>query len=193
MVDRPRVQRRRVATRQRIVEVAVELFESQGFDATTVDQITEAADIGKGTFFTHFPTKEGVFSFLSEHVLEMMLGADDPSLPADEQVRASFAAAAEWFGDNEVIARMMVLARLRSVGKVAASAERGRLFEFFAECAQRGVVSGQWRDVPVQQITHGLAACYFSSVALWALEPESPGLGEVFDAQLDLLLTGIRR
>ncbi|HSC78681.1 MAG TPA: TetR family transcriptional regulator, partial [Candidatus Acidoferrales bacterium] len=52
--------RRKAELRQRILAAAFELFARQGFFATTVEQITEAADVAKGTFFNYFPTKEHV-------------------------------------------------------------------------------------------------------------------------------------
>lgn len=55
-----RRERRRSETRNRLVAAAVELFTRQGFHKTTVEQITEAADVAKGTFFNHFPSKEAV-------------------------------------------------------------------------------------------------------------------------------------
>src|SRR4028118_1891026 len=48
--------------RTRIRDAAIELFERQGFEATTVDQITALADVGKGTFFNYFPTKQNVLT-----------------------------------------------------------------------------------------------------------------------------------
>jgi AcrR family transcriptional regulator len=52
--------RKRLETRERLYRSALRLFEQQGFDATTVKDITEGADAGKGTFFHHFPTKDHV-------------------------------------------------------------------------------------------------------------------------------------
>ncbi len=52
--------RKRHATRHAIVEAALDLFEQQGFAATTVDEIAERADVAQRTFFRHFPTKEAV-------------------------------------------------------------------------------------------------------------------------------------
>ena len=52
--------RRRRKTREALYRAALELFEERGFEATTVQAITEAADAGKGTFFHHFPTKDHV-------------------------------------------------------------------------------------------------------------------------------------
>jgi AcrR family transcriptional regulator len=41
---------------------ALRLFAERGFQETTVEDITEAADVGKGTFFNYFPTKEHIFA-----------------------------------------------------------------------------------------------------------------------------------
>ena len=46
--------------RERLVAAAFELFESQGYDATTVDDIAARAGTGRSTFFRHFPTKDDV-------------------------------------------------------------------------------------------------------------------------------------
>ena len=59
-----RVSRRRAQTRERIFIEAMRLFAERGFDRVTVADITEAADVGKGTFFTHFPSKRDVFRYL---------------------------------------------------------------------------------------------------------------------------------
>ncbi|WGX98431.1 TetR/AcrR family transcriptional regulator [Nocardioides sp. L-11A] len=46
--------------RDRLVAAAFELFESQGYDGTTVDDIAARAGTGRSTFFRHFPTKDDV-------------------------------------------------------------------------------------------------------------------------------------
>ena len=51
-----RRERRRLETRDRLYRAALELFGERGFLETTVEDITEAADVGKGTFFNYFPT-----------------------------------------------------------------------------------------------------------------------------------------
>ncbi|SHF66262.1 transcriptional regulator, TetR family [Kaistia soli DSM 19436] len=53
--------RKRLATRQAISNVATKLFWERGFDAVTVDEIAEAADVGRMTVFNHFPRKEDMF------------------------------------------------------------------------------------------------------------------------------------
>jgi len=57
-----RRERRRLETRERLYRAALELFGERGFLETTVEDITEAADVGKGTFFNYFSTKEHVLA-----------------------------------------------------------------------------------------------------------------------------------
>ena len=53
-------ERKKAKTRAAIRDHAMRLFEEQGYAATTVDQIAEAAEVSPSTFFRYFPTKEDV-------------------------------------------------------------------------------------------------------------------------------------
>lgn len=53
--------RKRLATRQSISDAATQLFFERGFDRVTIDEIAEAADVGRMTVFNHFPRKEDMF------------------------------------------------------------------------------------------------------------------------------------
>ena len=65
-------ERNPVAKRARIAQAALELFKSQGFAETTIDQIAEAAGVGRRTIFEHFPTKEAI---LFDHLVVRREGA----------------------------------------------------------------------------------------------------------------------
>lgn len=60
MSDGGTPQRNLVATRRRIAETALDLFQRQGYAETTIDQIASAAEVGRRTIFRHFPTKEAI-------------------------------------------------------------------------------------------------------------------------------------
>ena len=61
-----RRQRRAAETRVRLFRTAVQLFAKRGFSNVTVEDITEAADVGKGTFFNYFESKDHVFGVMAE-------------------------------------------------------------------------------------------------------------------------------
>lgn len=51
---------KRSRTRQALVDAAYALFSDKGFEATTIAEIAERAEVGTRTFFSYFPTKEDV-------------------------------------------------------------------------------------------------------------------------------------
>lgn len=61
-----RRQRRAAETRMRLFRSALQLFAKRGFSSVTVEDITEAADVGKGTFFNYFATKDHVLGVMAE-------------------------------------------------------------------------------------------------------------------------------
>ena len=67
--------RKRLATRQAISDVATRLFFERGFDRVTIDEIADAADVGRMTVFNHFPRKEDMFFDLDGEVQEFAFRA----------------------------------------------------------------------------------------------------------------------
>ncbi|MGW4962598.1 substrate-binding domain-containing protein [Nonomuraea sp. NPDC004186] len=56
-----RRERKKAETRRAMAEAALRLFALRGFDAVTVNEVAEAADVSAKTVFNHFPTKEQLF------------------------------------------------------------------------------------------------------------------------------------
>src|SRR5580692_202397 len=82
--------RKRLATRQGISNAATRLFFERGFDHVTVDEIAEAADVGRMTVFNHFPRKEDMFFDRDEEVREILreaLRQRDPGVSPIEILR----------------------------------------------------------------------------------------------------------
>lgn len=65
-----RRERRAAETRLRLFRCALDLFAKHGFSSVTVEDITEAADVGKGTFFNYFESKDHVLGVMAEVQLE---------------------------------------------------------------------------------------------------------------------------
>src|SRR6201992_500627 len=67
--------RKRLATRQSISDTATRLFLERGCDSVTVDEIAEAADVGRMTVFNHFPRKEDMFFDREEEIQTLAFDA----------------------------------------------------------------------------------------------------------------------
>ncbi|MCX2967624.1 helix-turn-helix domain-containing protein [Streptomyces sp. TRM70308] len=63
---------RQSATRQKLYEAAVTLIAEQGFSATSVEEIAEAAGVAKGTVYYNFASKNELFEELLRHGVELL-------------------------------------------------------------------------------------------------------------------------
>jgi AcrR family transcriptional regulator len=107
-----RRERKKEETRERIFKAACKLFRDKGFEATTIDDIAEKADVAKGTFFNYFPRKEAVLGFLSEMWIEEaerkvgdILGSKGP---ASERIRDMFVDFAGFYEEDPQLAHYVV-------------------------------------------------------------------------------------
>src|ERR1700739_2242379 len=67
-----RRQRRGAEIRERLFRASLDLFAQKGFAETTVEDITEKADVGKGTFFNYFPSKDHILLAFGEMQLSKL-------------------------------------------------------------------------------------------------------------------------
>jgi len=72
-----RSERRRLRTRAALLAAAREVFASQGVGATTIQDITEAADVAKGSFYNHFDSKDAILRAVVEETLAELGSALD--------------------------------------------------------------------------------------------------------------------
>jgi AcrR family transcriptional regulator len=86
-------ERKKIKTRQAIRREALRLFDANGYAATTVEQIAEAAEVSPSTFFRYFPSKESLLlaDDLDPLVLEAFK-AQPPDLSPGQAIRRAFAA-----------------------------------------------------------------------------------------------------
>src|SRR5215469_10505751 len=83
-----RRERRSAELRERLFRSALALFASKGYAETTVWDITEAADVGKGTFFNYFPSKEHILMAFGEMQLGKLEAVINDARRSDQPMRA---------------------------------------------------------------------------------------------------------
>ena len=113
-----RRERKRRELHEHIYDQARELFRTQGFEATTVEQIAEAADIAPATFFNHFHSKQTLLAMMTSQVvtfLEVLVEEhlrDD--LPMGQQLVGLASAASGLITKHHRIARDVLLELVRA-------------------------------------------------------------------------------
>jgi AcrR family transcriptional regulator len=88
---------RRAATSEAILTEARRLFGTQGFAATTVDDIAAAAGVAKGAVYHHFKTKEVVFEAVFDSVSRDLVAEIDRTARAEKDVLAAMVAGTQHY------------------------------------------------------------------------------------------------
>lgn len=187
------------ATRERILHAALGLFIERGLEATTINDITEAADVGKGTFFTYFPSKESVLAHVAELLLEQMEASARSAKAAGGTVRDTLKALFEpgiaWHEANPELSRFLGVAFLRHSAYAEADRSNvGRLAGLVAaevsEAQSRGELT---RAVPAAQAAVAIFGAYFGSIAAWHIDERRSSLGALFNGSLGVVVRGLER
>jgi len=174
-----RRERRRLETRERLYRAALELFGERGFLETTVEDITEAADVGKGTFFNYFPTKE--------HVLAAYGGERTAAVErALEKARATSGSVLEVLGElatdsagqsheNPAVLRAIYAAHascapVRAELQKRMRASRKILAEIISLAQKRGEVRSDAAPIELARVIQTVVIGFTMA---WALNPET--------------------
>ncbi|WP_314225726.1 TetR/AcrR family transcriptional regulator [Streptomyces zaehneri] len=97
-------ERKKQRTRDALLRAAVELFTSQGYEGTTVDEIAAAVDVSQRTFFRYFAGKDEAALALVEMTVERFVEAVRARPPHEPPLEALRQAVLDgWYSINEVV------------------------------------------------------------------------------------------
>ena len=191
-----RRKRRSLEFRERLLRSALALFAKKGYAETTVEDITEAADVGKGTFFNYFPTKEHVlvgFAEMQLAKLETIVREIRASgLPVREGLRGLIHRMTEAPIQNPSVVRALLQAHVSSpvvreeVFRIHREHQKliGGLFRLGQE---QGEVR---RDIPAEDMAQILRQMIFGTLLFWSLIGDASLTARV-EQSLSLLWGGI--
>jgi AcrR family transcriptional regulator len=178
--------------RARVLAAALHLFARNGYEATTIDQIAEQADVARQTVLNHYPHKRDLLWAWGRDRRDRLLDLADqggPGEPAREQLHRYFAVLAQMNEGERDLTRMLhlslrhdeVLTHQRPVPEaVLAAIHRGR---------DRGEFDP---DADPSLAAEVLTAVYFDTLSRWLTEGDPPfDLRNMLAAKLDLVLTGL--
>ena len=167
-----RRERRRVEVRDRIVESALLLFETQGYEATTVAEIVRRADIAYGTFFNHFPSKLHLLREVADHSMRDLFEnleeiRKQPGDFAEHLVllfeRSADRTLAKGPQMRELISAMMALAFPETAGN-----DDRRIRLAFGQLLEDGARRGEVReDVDFETLLEVVVGAWYSMFFSW--------------------------
>lgn len=191
-----RRERRSADIRERLFRSALKLFAEKGFAETTVEDITEAADVGKGTFFNYFPSKDHILLAFSDMQLgkleESVRGLRDSGQSLKEFMRALVVRMTEEPLRNPGMIRALLLGYLSSIPvREVMIAKQNRAHQLHTQIAEIGQSRGEIRaDLPAAEIAHSFRQMILGTLLIWSVTGDA-SLRVRMDRALDLLWTGI--
>jgi len=191
-----RRERRSLELRERLFRAALDLFAKQGFAETTVADITNAADVGKGTFFNYFPSKDHILlAFAEMQLAELRLaveGARHASVPLLEFVRSLLVRMTAEPARNPDLIRVFLLAFLgNSEVRQAMRDLHVHVLDLHAQMVQIGQERGEIRtDLPATEIALVFRQAIFGTLLIWSLYGDD-SLESRLDSAFEIIWSGL--
>ena len=174
-----RRERRSLELRERLFRSALDLFAQKGFAETTVEDITNAADVGKGTFFNYFPSKDHMLLAFGEMQLAKLRDAVEEARHSSEPLPHYLRSLSERMTQepmrNPAIVRALLLAYLSSTPVREAMLDmQKRVLAFHSEMIALGQQRREIRDdVPAIELAQVFRQTIFGTLLMWTLYGDS--------------------
>ena len=185
--------RRRAEIRERLFQAALSLIMRRGLQQTTVSDITEAADVGKGTFFNYFPTKEHVLvEFYERHrerIEELLRSVRQGQQTALMALQTMMERLSQESAGSPSLVRSFWLAVVSSddVSRIVMEQldiNNRKIEELCLIGQQQGDLRRDWSAADLAKACRDLG---FGSALFWALRPGKPPLDAMLRRNLDLI------
>jgi AcrR family transcriptional regulator len=187
-----RRERKKRETHLRLMKAALHLFREQGYDATTVEQIAEAADVAKGTFFNYFETKEAILPAMAEWRLCQLEDVLSPERGAPASPVARIKLALRLVAEDP-LSHPVLTRRLFAAGRHRLDVRPVHaLTNVLAEQVRQAQAAGEIRtDVDPTYLGGVIRTLFFEQLMMWHCGNRPALLPDVLDGTVDLLLEGI--
>jgi AcrR family transcriptional regulator len=166
-------------TREVIFRVALQLFAERGFNATTIEAITEAADVGKGTFFNYFENKESILLEYREMQMGRVKTFVSHNAESDEPLETLIFKLAMTMTEEHQKSPAMYQSLITSIFSNDAVQKRMadglcRSRHMLAELISHRQRSGEIRnDIEAEEIALSFQRMIFGTTFIWSLAPDT--------------------
>jgi len=191
-----RRERRSAETRERLFRGALDLFARKGFTETTVEDITEAADVGQGTFFNYFPSKDHILLAFGEMQLAKLESAVAQAR-ASRECMPHFLRSLGVRMTQEPIRNPGIIRTLLQAYLSTTPVREGmlnlqkRVHALHTEIVLLGQERGEIRrDLPAAEIAHVFRQTIFGTLLFWSLHGDA-SLHARIESAFNVLWSGL--
>lgn len=188
---------RKQETKLKIIDSAKELFNTKGYDNTSVDEIYKLANVSKGTFYKHFKTKIDIIVSISreENSLKSKEVLDSISNGVDalDTLKTYLNSLGDWFEARQSIAQALIIASItQDVDDIVTDPQyssRGFINATLQSAQEQKTIKD---NIDTWEITAMIGGFMIVSVIEWLNNPIKNELGKSLNKKLDILLDGIK-
>ncbi|MFF4404048.1 TetR/AcrR family transcriptional regulator [Streptomyces sp. NPDC001262] len=186
-------ERKKIQTRQAIRRAAYRLFEKQGYDATPVDQIAEAADVSPSTVFRYFPTKEDiVLTDEYDPVMEAAIRARPAEETPVEAIRHGVRDALQHIVDTDIVELRQRTKLVREVPALRGRSAEGQAESAVMLCRVLAERTGRSEDdLEVRVVIAAVLGAMQEAMMHWVDQGQTGDVGALIDRTLDVLGRGL--
>jgi AcrR family transcriptional regulator len=172
--DIGRRERRKLEVRNRILEAAGDLFESQGVEGTKVLEICARADVAHKTFFNHFPSKRQLLREISQAGVEQLLvdleSVRKAPVSSRERLRLFFAQIADNADEAGPMQRELLTEMVHVIHESGSKHEQARqLHDAFSAIVREGLLAGDLTTAHAPDtLTDMLMGAFYVLMFNWA-------------------------
>lgn len=158
----PLRERNKQKVTQRIITAAVELFKTQGYAQTTIDDIAAEADVSRRTLFNYFPSKEALLlpwarEILEGHIYPSITAYLSTQPPTIECVRLLFTVIAEAIAASPDVVQAFMYVSVQTHWASTLDVGSG-VQDIFEQIIRYGQARGEVRtDLPAEHLAHYLS------------------------------------
>ncbi|MDX2219091.1 MAG: helix-turn-helix domain-containing protein [Burkholderiales bacterium] len=194
-----RRQRKQDQTADHLSATAYRLFEAHGYDAVSMEQVADVADVAKATLYKYFPVKEALIAYRFRLDIADGMAMRAKALLArktfDSRMRYLLSESADWHSERRKYLRHYICyltnARQheeRYPGSVNANSDGRQILAAMFKAAQQ---SGEIRtDLVAEHVAMNFEYLLFAAITAWLAEP-TPNLKQRFLSAFDLLMYGV--
>lgn len=193
-------QKRALETREKLLKTSLDLFNKYGYEHVSVEQITKACNVSKGTFYTHFPSKYDVilekFKEL-DHFYSTVEKNIDGKLPASEKILLVYKEQMKYL--TNVVGKDL----LRTVYTAAMTNQvqqdhylinpQRKIFQIMNTYIEEGIQQGEFRqDLAIPNIQTIIQRCMRANVYDWLIHSEDFDLASEMSQFTTIVLNGLK-